>query len=34
MPVADIDGRCLHAYQHLIVADGRLVDVLELQDIR
>jgi hypothetical protein len=34
MPVADIDGRCVHAYQHLIVADGGLVDVPELRDMR
>jgi hypothetical protein len=34
MPVADIDGRGVHAYQHLIVADDRRVDVPELQDIR
>jgi hypothetical protein len=34
MPVADVDGRCVDTYQHLIVADARLVDVPELQDIR
>jgi hypothetical protein len=34
MPVADIDTRSVHTYQHLIVADGRLVDVPEPQDIR
>jgi hypothetical protein len=34
MPGADIDCRCAHAYQHLIVLDDRLVDVLDLQDIR
>ena len=30
MPVADIDGRCVHAYQHLIVLDHRRVDVSQL----
>jgi hypothetical protein len=34
VPVADIDGRCVHVYQHLIVLDDRLIDALELQDIR
>jgi hypothetical protein len=33
VPVADIDGCRVNAYQHLIVFDDRLVDVLELQDI-
>jgi len=34
VPVADIDRRGVNAYQHLAVADHRLVDVLALQDIR
>jgi hypothetical protein len=34
MPVEAVDRRRVDAYQHLIVFDERLVDVLELQDIR
>jgi hypothetical protein len=30
MPVADTDGRCVHAYQDLIVLDHWLADVVEL----
>ena len=33
VPVADIDGRCAHADQHLIVLDDRLGDLLEPQDV-
>ena len=31
VPVANIDGRCLNANQHLIVACDRPLDVLEFQ---
>lgn len=33
MPVTDIDGCRVHAYQHLIDLDEGLVDVPELQDV-
>jgi hypothetical protein len=33
MPVTDIDRRCAHAEQHLIILGDRLIDLLEQQDI-
>jgi len=31
--VANVEARCVNAYEHLIVANDRLVDVLELQKV-
>src|SRR3954454_5404989 len=34
VPVADIDGRRPHPYEHLVVLDDRVVDLPEFQDVR
>jgi hypothetical protein len=33
-PIRRVDGGRVNAHEHLVVLDDRLVDVLELQDIR
>ena len=33
MPVKRIDGRRVHSDQHLVIRDGRLIDILEVKDI-